>query len=93
MKDFGINHLENNIRECAKNQNVIAKNVANLNNPNYVPKTFDTELNDAQGRLDRKVLLEQEMTKMSRNSIRYNTYIKLLTMKYQNMRKVATLGK
>lgn len=91
--DASISKLENNIKECAKTQSVIAKNVANLSNPDYIPNSFDRELAVAKGKLDKKVLLEQEMTKMSRNSIRYNTYIKLLTMKYQNMRKVATLGK
>ncbi|OGI09574.1 MAG: hypothetical protein A2X41_06525 [Candidatus Margulisbacteria bacterium GWE2_39_32] len=88
-----VEKLENGIQNCAKTQQDIAKNIANLSNPNYVPKTFDKELAEAQGRLDRKVLIEDEMTKMSKNSVHYNTYVKLLTMRYQNIRKVVTLGK
>lgn len=87
-----IDRLENNIVRTSGAQQQIAKNIANLNNPAYVPP-FDKELADAQGRIDRKVLLENEMAKMSKNSIEYNTYIRLLTNKYQSLKKIASQGK
>jgi flagellar basal body rod protein FlgB len=88
-----VDRLENGISKTVEAQKVIAKNIANLSNPNYIPEGFDDELKKAKIKLDRKVLLEQEMTKMSKNGLKYNAYLRLLTMKSQNLRRVATLGK
>lgn len=93
LYDAGMINIENAVKQTAKNQEVIARNIANLSNPDYVPETFDSELEKAKYERDRKVNMEKEMAKMGQNGVKYNACNRLWTIKYQYLRKVATQGK
>lgn len=93
LYDASIKKVESAVKQTARNQEIIAKNIANLSNPDYVPKTFASELDKAKYQRERKVNLEKEMAKMGQNAVKYNTCNRLWTIKYQYLRKVATQGK
>ena len=85
--------LEQAIEKASKKQAVISQNIANINNPDYVPLEFDEVLNQAVKRADKKLVLEEEMAALSRNSIAHSAYIKLLASKLNVMHTVVTEGK
>jgi flagellar basal body rod protein FlgB len=86
-------NLERAIEKATKKQAVIAQNIANINNPNYEALEFDEVLDKAVKRADKKVILEEEMAALSRNSIEHSAYIKLLASKVNVMHSVVTQGR
>lgn len=94
MFDKSFDALENAIRVSAKRQAVIAHNIANANTPGYEAKEFDEVLGKAVVREDnKKVVLEKEMDELSKNSMKYSSYVKLLSSKLGILRTIATQGK
>ncbi|MFC1559477.1 flagellar basal body rod protein FlgB [Candidatus Margulisiibacteriota bacterium] len=92
--DSTFNNLENGIEKATRVQSVIAHNIANANSPGFEPLEFDEVLNKAVKRVDRtKVILEEEMADLSKNSLKHSAYIKLLAAKINVMRTVATMGR
>lgn len=74
-------------------QEVHAQNIANINTPGYIPLEFDEILNKAVKKINKKISLEEEMAKLSKNSLEYSGYIKLLTQKVNILKTIATQGK
>lgn len=94
MFDYAYLSIEKGMKESAEKQAVHAHNLANANTPGYVPMDFDEELGKAVKRQDsKKVVIEDEMSKLSENSMKYSAYVKLLTSKINILRTVATQGR
>ena len=92
--DVTFQKLEGGIEKTTKIQSIISHNIANANNPEFEPLEFDEVLNKAVKRADRKkVVLEEEMADLSKNSLRHSAYIKLLASKINVMKTVATMGR
>lgn len=86
-------NLERAIDRASKKQVVISQNIANINNPNYEALEFDEVLNKAVKRADKKVVLEEEMASLSKNSIAHSAYVKLLAAKVSALHSVVTQGR
>ncbi len=94
MFDYAYLSLEKGMKEAAEEQAVHAHNLANVDTPGFMPLEFDKELGRAVKRLDqKKVVVEEEMAKLSENSMRYSAYVKLLTQKINILRTIATQGR
>lgn len=92
--DPTFRHLESAMKMTSAKQAVIAHNVANANNPEFEALEFDEELGRAVKRLDSKsVILEEEMAALSENSVRYSSYVKLMSSKLGILRTIATQGR
>ena len=79
---------------ASRRQATISHNIANANTPGYVALDFDEALMRATERLDqKKVVLEEELSALTENSIKYSTYVKLLSSKINILRTVATQGR
>ncbi|MBU0671628.1 MAG: hypothetical protein KJ732_01215, partial [Candidatus Margulisbacteria bacterium] len=66
----------------------------NAKTPGFEPLAFDEELMAAVKRLDRKeVVLEEELSALTENSVKYSSYVKLLTSKINMLRTIATQGR
>jgi flagellar basal body rod protein FlgB len=91
--DSTIDNLQQGIERATKKQAVIAQNIANINNPGYEALEFDEVLNKAVKRANKEVVLEDEMARLSRNSITYSAYVKLLESKMSVLRSVVTQGR
>ncbi len=94
MFDNTISNLEGGLRKSAAKQAVTAQNISNAETPGYAPLDFDEELGKAVKRQgNKKVILEEEMSNLSQNSVRYSAYVKLLTQKFNILRSVVTQGR
>jgi flagellar basal body rod protein FlgB len=93
MIDSTYSNLENAIGRSEKIQSVIAQNIANINTPGYEPLEFDAVLNKAVKRANSKIVMEEELDALSRNSIDHSAYVKLLASKISVMRSVVTQGR
>jgi len=92
--DPTFSHLEGAMRAASAKQAVIAHNIANANTPGYEPLDFSEELNRAIKSADKKkVVIEEEMAALSDNSVRYSSYVKLLSQKINILRTIATQGR
>lgn len=88
--------LEGEIKETVRRQSIIAHNMANADLDGYQPIRFADELSEIQQRpgfTEDKVIVEEEMAKMTKNRIRHETYLKLYQMKLKAMKQVMTQGK
>lgn len=85
--------LHHGINRATMKQAVIAQNIANANNPDYIPLKFDEVLNKAVKRAEKSVIIEEEMAALSKNAIEHSAYIKLLASKINVLRTVATQGR
>jgi flagellar basal body rod protein FlgB len=85
--------LQHAIDRVTKKQAVISQNIANINNPNYEALEFDEVLNKAVKRANKKVILEEEMASLSRNSISHSAYVKLLASRINVLHTVSTQGR
>lgn len=83
--------LEKATLEATRRQQVYAKNIANLSNPDYVP--VDEKGKPISSKLEKDALLENEMSKMSQNNVKYTAYVKMMSLRFQTLRKIVTLGK
>lgn len=93
MFDDTFNNLEVSLERATKKQAVIAQNIANANNPDYVPMEFDEALNKAVARKNKTIVIEEEMATLSKNSIEHSAYVKLLASKLGVMKTVVTQGR
>jgi flagellar basal body rod protein FlgB len=92
--DPAFSQLEHAMQIASKRQAVIAHNIANANTPGYEALDFDEELMQAAKRLDRKqVVLEEELSALTQNSIQYSAYVKLLSAKINILKSIATQGR
>jgi len=92
--DPTFKHLESAMKVSAAKQAVISHNIANANNPEYEALEFDEELGKAVNRLDnKKVVMEDEMAALSENSVRYSSYVKLMSSKLGVLRNIASQGR
>ncbi len=85
--------LQQSINKATMKQSVIAQNIANVNNPSYEALEFNDVLNKAVKRANKKVVLEEEMADLSKNSLEHSAYVKLLTLKMSVLHTVTTQGK
>jgi flagellar basal body rod protein FlgB len=88
--------LEGEIKETVRRQSIIAHNIANSGVEGYQPIRFADELAELQQRpgfTEDKVIVEEEMAKMTKNRIRHETYLKLYQMKLKSMKQVMNQGK
>ncbi len=92
--DHTFDTLEHSMRVATQRQAVIAQNIANAKTPGYQPMDFDEELMKAVKRTDRKeVVLEDELSALTENSVRYSAYSKMMISKLNILRSIATQGK
>lgn len=92
--DATFGNLERAMEIATRQQEVITHNIANAKTPGYEALTFDEELMQAVTRLDRrKVVLEEELSALTENSIKYSSYVKMLSSKINVLRNIATQGR
>lgn len=92
--DESFEKLEKAMQRASLRQAVFAHNIANANTPDYVALDFDEELGRAVERQDqKKVVLEDELSRLTKNSIEYSTYVKLLSSKINILKTIATQGR
>lgn len=96
MFDETFGRLEKALNETARRQAIIAYNIANANTPGFKPVSFDEELAAAEKKLNtpkKGVVIEEEMAKLADNTLRYTSYVRLLSNKIANIRRVASQGR
>ncbi len=92
--DATFSNLERAMEIAARRQEVIAHNLSNAKTPGYEPLAFDEELMKAVKRTDRKeVVMEEELASLTDNSVKYSSYVKMLTSKFNILRTIATQGR
>lgn len=92
--DETYSSLERAMKIATQKQAVIAHNIANAKTPGYEAMTFDEQLMHAVKRQDKKqVVLEEELAALTDNSIKYSTYVKVLSTKIGILRTIVTQGK
>ena len=92
--DNTFNQLERAMQIATMRQEIISHNIANAKTPGFEPLNFDEELMRATRRVDRKdVVLEDELADLSKNSLRYSSYVKLLSSKLNTLRTIAAQGR
>lgn len=94
MYGQSFDSLEKAVRAASVKQKKIATNIANIESGNFHKLDFDSALEKAKIKLGNKeVLMDQEMTKYAENNLRLTSYANILSSKFKNLKKVATLGK
>lgn len=89
-----FDNLEKAIFEASRRQQIIARNVANIESENYKKIVFKDELEKAEMKLaSKEVLLDNEMAKLAENNIKMTSYVQLLSSRIKQLKKVVTLGK
>jgi len=92
--DPSFDRLQKAMEIAARRQEVITHNIANAKTPGYNALDFDEELMNAVARQEKnKVVLEDELSALTDNSIKYSSYVKLLSSKINNLRTIATQGR
>ena len=92
--DGTFDALQHAMEISSKRQAVIAHNIANAKTPGYEAMTFDAQLMKAVKRLDNpQVVLEEELSSLTENSVKYSTYVKLMTSKIGVLRSIVTQGR
>ncbi|KPJ69788.1 hypothetical protein AMJ44_02450 [candidate division WOR-1 bacterium DG_54_3] len=92
--DATFGNLERAMEIATRQQEVISHNIANAKTPGYEALTFDERLMQAVKRLDRKqVVLEEELAALTENSVKYSSYVKLLSTKITVLRTIAAQGR
>jgi len=87
-------NLERAMEIATRRQEVISHNISNAKTPGYEALTFDKELMQAVKRIDKKeVALEEELAALTDNSIKYSSYVKLLSSRLTVLRSIATQGR
>jgi flagellar basal body rod protein FlgB len=92
--DKTFDNLENAMRVASAKQAVTNQNIANSKTPGYEALEFSEELNKAVKRKDNpRVILEEEMDSLSKNSVDYTSYVKLMTQKLNILKTIASQGR
>jgi flagellar basal body rod protein FlgB len=88
--------LENNIKQTINRQNIIAYNLANAKNPDFVPVRFEDELQEIMNRpgfVADQINTEEEMAKMTKNRYKHQSMVRLMNLKYEVLRKIISQGR
>ncbi len=93
MFDYAHLSLEEGMRKAAEKQAIYSHNLANANTPGFQPMDFDEELGKAVKRVEKKVIIEEEMAKLSENSNRYSAYVKLMSQKMNILKNIVSQGR
>ncbi|OGI07427.1 MAG: hypothetical protein A2Y40_04045 [Candidatus Margulisbacteria bacterium GWF2_35_9] len=89
-----FDNLEKAIYESSGKQQLIARNIANIESENYTKVVFKDELEKAQMKLaSKQVLIDNEMSKLAENNLKMTSYVQLLSSRIKQLKKVVTLGK
>ncbi len=96
--DDSMQRLMYGMKDSVKRQTVIAHNITNKDVPGYKPIRFSDEMQEMmlQPGFDPnndKVEEEDEMAKMTKNRFKYSTYVRLMNMKLEVLKKVINQGK
>lgn len=92
--DESFNKLERAMEITTRRQEIISHNIANANTAGYEALTFDEQLMQAVKRLDRtNVNIEEELAALTENSIKYSSYVKLLSSKINVLKTIASQGR
>jgi flagellar basal body rod protein FlgB len=91
--DKSFNALDTGMSIAAKKQAVIAHNISNADTPGFEALEFDEILGKVVKRTNRKVIIEEEMKNLAQNSLRYSSYVKLMSAKINILRTVITQGR
>jgi len=92
--DEQFGKLERAMQVAAQRQAIIAHNIANANTPGYCAMEFDEHLMRAVERISNKnVNLEDELSALSKNSVDYSSYAKLISSRLSNLRTIVTQGR
>jgi len=92
--DATFSALEHSMKIASMRQAVIAQNIANAKTPGYEPQSFDEELMMAVKRSDKKkMVLEEELSDLTKNSIDYSGYVKMMTTKLNILKTIASQGR
>ena len=95
--DPTMDRIEIEMKECIRRQVIYAHNVANASVKGYRPVRFADELEELKHRPDfdeknDKVIIEDEMSKMTKNKYRHSTMLRLYNMKIQNLKTAVKQG-
>ena len=89
--------LERDIKEATRRQAIIAHNIANADVEGYQPVRFEEELRELRrtpdGVSNDRVVVEDEMVKMTKNRMRHQTALKLYTAKTGVVKTVLSQGR
>jgi hypothetical protein len=85
-----LGRLEGSIRQNIDLHKQTVENIANINSENF-KKSFSSELSDAEINLKRESALDEELKNLK--AIKLESLMRLWTLRYQDLRKVVTLGK
>lgn len=92
--DPTFKNVESAMRASSAKQAVHAHNLANANTPDFEPLDFDDELNQAVKRQgEKRVIVEEEMSELAKNSVKYSAYVKLLSTKFGILRNIVSQGR
>ncbi len=95
--DPTMQRIEIEMKECIRRQVIYAHNIANADVEGYKPVRFADELEELRHRPDfdeknDKVIVEDEMSKMTKNKFRHSTMLRLYNMKIQNLKTAVKQG-
>jgi flagellar basal body rod protein FlgB len=88
--------LEGEMKACVKKQSIYAHNIANAEVEGYQPIRFADELREIKSRpgfTEDKVIVAEEMGKMTKNKLRHQAYMRLYNMKLESLKQVINQGK
>ncbi len=96
--DSTMRRLEVEMQEAVRRQTVYAHIIANAGLEEYKPIRFADELQDLKQRPGFKeeedsVIVEEEMSKMTKNHFRHSTLSRLYNMKITNLKTVVKQGR
>ncbi|MFA5875414.1 MAG: flagellar basal body protein [Candidatus Margulisiibacteriota bacterium] len=92
--DPTFDRVQHAMEMATQRQAVIAHNIANADTPGYQAMKFDDELQQAVKRLENpSVNIEEEMASLTDNSLRYSSYVKLLSTKLNILKTIASQGR
>lgn len=95
--DPTMQRIEIEMKECIRRQVIYAHNIANRDVDNFKPIRFADELEELRKRPDwneatDEVVIEDEMSKMTKNKFRHSTMMRLYNMKIQNLKTAVKQG-
>lgn len=95
--DPTMQRIEIEMKECIRRQVIYAHNIANKDVEGFKPIRFADELEELRKRPGwsqekDEVIVEDEMTKMTKNKFRHSTMMRLYNMKIQNLKTAVKQG-
>ncbi|OGC11418.1 hypothetical protein A3K48_02765 [candidate division WOR-1 bacterium RIFOXYA12_FULL_52_29] len=92
--DHALNQLERSMTISTKRQAIIAQNIANVKTPGYEAMEFDEQLMKAVKRREKKdIILEDELSDLTDNSVKYSSYVRLMSSKIAILKSIASQGR